>query len=65
MGKLVLEYFNDRYNDIPFNLLENFDKTEINGIKISKDLIEKTNDFVKSLTMENMMSYYSNDTILS
>ena len=65
MGKLVLEYFNDKYNDIPFNLLENFDKTEINGIKISKSQIEKSNDFVKSLTMENIMSYYSNDTLLS
>ena len=65
MARQVVEYFNDRYKDIPFNALENFDKTEINGIKISKNEIEKTNDFIKTLTMENIVSYFSNDSILS
>ena len=65
LAKNVVEYFNGKYNEIPFNLLENYDKTEINGVKISKNEIEKTNDFVKSLTLENIVSYYSNDTILS
>jgi len=65
MAQNVIDYFNGKYNEIPFNLLENFDKTEINGIKISKNEIEKTNDFVKTLTMENIVSYFSNDTILN
>ena len=52
MARQVVEYFNDRYKDIPFNVLENFDKTEINGIKISKNEIGKTEDFVKQLTIE-------------
>ena len=65
MAKLVVEYFNDRYKEIPFNLLENFDKTEINGIKISKSEIKKTNDFIRTLTMENSVSYFSNDSIQS
>ena len=65
MTKNVVDYFNGKYNEIPFNLLENFNSTEINGIKISKNEIEKTNDFVKTLTMENNISYYSNDTISS
>ena len=65
MAKNVLNYFNEKYKDIPFNLLDDFSQTEINGIKISKKELEKTNDFTKSLTMENIVSYYSNDTILS
>jgi mRNA deadenylase 3'-5' endonuclease subunit Ccr4 len=65
IAKNALDYFNDKYKDIPFNLLEDFSQTEINGIKISKKELEKTNDFTKSLTMENVVSYYSNDTISS
>ena len=65
MAKNALDYFNEKYKDIPFNILEDFTQTEINGIKISKKELEKTNDFAKSLTMENIVSYYSNDTISS
>ena len=65
MVQQVIDYFNDKYKEIPFNLLENFEKTDINGIKISKNEIGKTEDFVKQLTMENIFSYYSNDSILS
>ena len=65
MGQNVINYFNDKYKEIPFNLLENFDNTEINGIKVSKKEIEKTNNFVKNLTLENILSYYSNDTVMS
>ena len=65
MAKNALDYFNEKHKDIPFNLLDDFTQTEINGIKMSKKEIEKTNDFAKSLTMENIVSYYSNDTISS
>ena len=65
MAHNVINYFNDKYKEIPFNMLENFDKTEVNGVKVSKNEIDKTNNFVKNLTLENITSYYSNDTCMS
>ena len=68
MAKNCLEYFNNRYNGIPFNCMENmenFDEIKINDLIIGKKEIEKTNNFVKNSTMENPFSYYSNDTVMS
>lgn len=65
MAKNFLEYYNDKYKEIPFNLIENLDQVEINALKMGKKEVEKTNDFVKNLTMENPFSYYSNDTVMS
>ena len=65
MTKNCLEYFNNKYNELPFKLIQNMDDIEINGLKIGKKEVEKTNSFVKGLTMENPFSYYSNDTVMS
>ena len=65
MTKNCLDYFNNKYNKLPFNLLEKFDNVEVNGLKIGKKEIEKTNSFIKGLTLENPFSYYSNDTVMS
>ena len=65
MTKNCLEFFNNNYNEIPFNLIKDINEIEINGLKIGKKEIEKTNSFVKGLTLDNPFSYYSNDTVLS
>ena len=65
MGRNFLEYFNDAYKELPFNLIDNLDEIEINGLKMGKKEIEKTKDFTKKLTLENPFSFYSNDTVMS
>ena len=65
MAKNYLDFFNNKYKEIPFNLIENMEEVEINGLKMGKKELEKTNKFVKDLTMDNLFSYYSNDTVMS
>lgn len=65
MAKNCLDYYNNKYNEIPFNIIDNLDEIEINGLKMGKKEIEKTNTFIKGLTMDNPFSYYSNDTVMS
>ena len=65
MTKNCLEFFNGNYKEIPFNLVKDISEIEINGLKIGKKELEKTNDFVKGLTLDNPFSYYSNDTVMS
>ena len=65
MVRNSLDYFNNNYNGLPFNLIEDLNEMEINGLKIGKKEIEKVNNFTKSLTLENPFSYYSNDSVMS
>ena len=65
MAKNYLDYYNDKYKELPFNLMENIDEIEINGLKIGRKELAKTNKFVRDLTLENPFSYYSNDTVMS
>ena len=65
MTKNCLEFFDNKYNELPFNMMKDMNKIEINGLKIGKEEIEKTKSFVKGLTLENPFSYYSNDTVMS
>ena len=64
MAQNFLDYFNDKYKGIPFNLFGEIDNIEINGLKMGKKEIEKTNSFVKNLTLDNIFTYFSNDTIM-
>ena len=65
MARKSLDYFNSKYNGLPFNHIEDLNEMEINGLKIGKKEIEKTNSFTKGLTLENPFSYYSNDSVMS
>ena len=65
MAKNYLAYYNGKYKEIPFNLIDNMDEIEINGLKVGRKELEKTNKFVRDLTLENPFSYYSNDTVMS
>ena len=65
MTKNCLEFLDNKYNELPFNMMKDTNKIEINGLKIGKEEIEKTKSFVKGLTLENPFSYYSNDTVMS
>ena len=65
MAKNYLNFFNNKYKELPFNLIENMEEIEINGLKMGKKELDKTNKFVKDLTMDNLFSYYSNDTVMS
>lgn len=65
MAKSCLEYFNNKYNGIPFNCIENLDEIKINELNMGKKEIEKANNYVKNQTLENPFSYYSNDTVMS
>ena len=65
LAKNCLYYFKNEYKGLPFNLLENFDNIEVNGIKMGKENPEKTDSFVQGLTLENPFSCYCNDTVMS
>ena len=65
LARNCLNYFKNEYKDLPFNLLENFDNIEVNGIKMGKKDPEKTDSFVQGLTLENPFSCYCNDTVMS
>ena len=65
MARNSLDYFNNNYKGLPFNLIEDLNEMEINGLKIGTKEIEKTNNFTKGLTLENPFSYYSNDSVMS
>ena len=65
MAKNYLNFYNSKYKEIPFNLIQNMDDVEINGLKMGRKELEKTNKFVRDLTLENPFSYYSNDTVMS